>query len=133
MDFDNKIIFEQAAHLHIFDLLTGKSKRLKIGVATDLLELRPRYAKGSQYIRSASISPTGARAVFGYRGEIITVPAEKGDPRNLTNTTDVHEKDPVWSPDGKTIAYFSDESGEYQLFIKQQDGKGDTKKEILKD
>ncbi|MBN2091091.1 PD40 domain-containing protein [candidate division KSB1 bacterium] len=125
---DNKIIFEQAGHLHIFDLATNQSKKLTIGVATDLLELRPRYVKGARYIRSAGISPSGARAVIDFRGEIITVPEEKGDPRNLTNTPGVHERFPTWSPDGKTIAYFSDESGEYQLHLQPQDGKGAVKK-----
>ncbi len=125
---DNKIIFEQAGHLHIFDLLHNQNKKLTIGVATDLMELRPRYVKGSRYVRSASISPSGARAVLNFRGEIITVPAEKGDPRNLTNTTGTHERNPVWSPDGKTIAFFSDESGEYKLHIVHQDGKGAIKK-----
>jgi len=125
---DNKIIFEQAGHLHIFDLATNQSKKLTIGVATDLLELRPRYVKGARYIRSGWISPTGARAVIDFRGEIITVPAEKGDPRNLTNTPGVHERFPAWSPDGKTIAYFSDESGEYQIHLQKQEGKGEVKK-----
>jgi tricorn protease len=125
---DNKIIFEQAGHLHIFDLATNQTKKLAIGVATDLSELRPRYLKGSRYIRSGWISPSGARAVIDFRGEIITVPAEKGDPRNLTNTPGVHERFPAWSPDGKTIAYFSDESGEYQIHLQQQDGKGEVKK-----
>ena len=75
-----------------------------------------------------AISPTGQRAVFDFRGEIVTVPAEKGDPRNLTQTvSSAHEKYPAWSPDGKSIAYFSDASGEYQLHIKSQDGKGDVK------
>jgi len=125
---EDKIIYEQAGHLHVFSLQDGQSKKLTIGVATDLIEVRPRYVKGSRYIRNASISPTGARAVFEFRGEIVTVPAEKGDPRNLTNTTSVHERSPVWSPDGKFIAYFSDESGEYELYIQQQDGKGKIKK-----
>src|SRR4029453_9736089 len=79
-------------------------------------------------IRSASISPSGARAAFDFRGEIVTVPAEKGDPRNLTNTVGTYERFPVWSPDGKYIAYFSDESGEYGLHIQSQDGKGDVRK-----
>ncbi len=62
-----------------------------------------------------------------YRGDIITLPAEKGDPRNITLTTGVHEKFPTWSPDGKSIAYFSDAGGEYSLHIKPQDGKGEAK------
>ncbi len=78
-------------------------------------------------IRSGDISPTGSRVVFDFRGDIITMPSEKGDPRNLTLTTNVHEKYPAWSPDGKTIAYFSDASGEYMLHLKPQDGKGDPK------
>jgi tricorn protease len=122
-----KIIYEQAGYLHIYDPQKGNSMKLTIGVAADLLEVRPRYVKGTKYIRSGSISPTGARAVFGFRGEIITVPAEKGDPRNLTNTTAAHERYPAWSPDGKYIAYFSDESGEYKLYIKPQNGKGEGK------
>lgn len=129
---EEKIIFEQAGHLHIFDLLNFQSRKLSVGIATDLLGLRPRYVTEPGYIRGASISPTGARAVFGYRGEIITVPAEKGDPRNLTNSTGVHERSPVWSPDGKLIACLSDESGEYQLHIIQQDGKSKVKKIKIK-
>ncbi|MCK4264568.1 MAG: PD40 domain-containing protein, partial [Candidatus Aminicenantes bacterium] len=71
-----KIIYEQGAHLHIFDPSQAQSTRLRIGVAADLLELRPRYIKGARYFRNASISPSGARAVFEFRGEIVTIPAE---------------------------------------------------------
>lgn len=120
---NGKIAFEQGGFLHTYDLQSKTAKQLKIGIAADLLELRPRYAKGANFIRSADISPSGARAVFGYRGEILTVPAEKGDPRNITLTEEAHEKYPAWSPDGKSIAYFSDESGEYEIHIKAQDGK----------
>ncbi|MCI0392649.1 MAG: PDZ domain-containing protein [Acidobacteria bacterium] len=123
-----QIIYEQAGHLHIFDLKKARSTKLAIGVSADLAETRPRFVKGARYIRNASLSPTGARAVFEFRGEIVTVPAEKGDPRNLTNTTGTHERAPEWSPDGKSIAYFSDESGEYELHIRSQDGKGEVRK-----
>jgi tricorn protease len=122
-----KVIFEQAGYLHIFDPAAGTAKKLTIGIAADLQELRPRFVKGNNYIRSADISATGSRAVFDFRGDIVTVPAEKGDARNLTQTTGVHEEFPAWSPDGKSIAYFSDASGEYELHIKAQDGKGDAK------
>lgn len=117
---DGDIIFEQAGYLHVFNPETEKAEKLKIGIATDLLELRPRFVKGDKYIRSASISPTGARVVMDFRGEIVTIPAENGDISNITSSPGAHEKNPVWSPNGKYIAYFSDESGEYQLFIQDQ-------------
>ncbi len=124
----DRIIYEQAGYLHLFDPKTGQSQRLVIGISTDLVELRERFARGARWIRNADLSPSGARAVFEFRGEIVTFPAEKGDYRNLTQTTGVHERNPVWSPDGQTIAYFSDESGEYELHLRPQDGKGPVRK-----
>ncbi len=121
------IVLEQAGYLHTLDIANGTTKKLTVPISADLLELRPRYVKGASYIRSADISPTGSRAVFGFRGEIITLPAEKGDQRNITQTPGAHERFPAWSPDGKTIAYFSDASGEYTLNLKPQDGKGEPK------
>lgn len=123
-----RIAFEQAGWLYLLDPATNRPSRLKIGVATDLAEPRTRFAKGAKYVRSASLSPTGARAAFELRGEIVTVPAEKGDDRNLTQSVAAHDRSPVWSPDGKSIAWFSDESGEYQLHIAPQEGRGATKK-----
>ena len=98
---------------------------MKIDVAADLAEVRPHFEKiKNQNIDNVALSPTGQRAVFQAHGEILTVPAEKGDIRNLTNTVSVAERDPAWSPDGKSIAYFSDESGEYALHIRDQNGLG---------
>jgi len=137
-----KIIYEQAGYLHTFDPgnpRAGSSEgasgptgtKLTVGVPADLLEVRPRWVEGARYIRNADISPTGMRAVFEYRGEIFTVPAEKGDARNLTRTPGVHERSPSWSPDGASIAYLSDEGGEYQLHIAPQDGSGEVRKIAL--
>jgi tricorn protease len=123
-----QIIYEQAGYLHVLDPRKTQSRRLTVGVAADLVETRPRYVKGFRYIRNGFISPTGARAALEFRGEIVTVPAEKGDPRNLTGTTGAHERSPIWSPDGKSIAYFSDESGEYELNVRSPDGKGEVRK-----
>ncbi len=128
----DRLIYEQGGYLHLFEPAANRSQRLHIGVASDLVEARPRYVKGAKYIRNADISPSGARAVFEFRGEIITVPAAKGDARNLTNSAAVHERSPAWAPDGKSIAYFSDEGGEYQLHVKPADGKGKAKTYAIK-
>jgi len=122
------IAYEQFGSLHLYDLKSHKVRDLEISLAGDLAEVRPHFQKiEPRRIEFAGISPTGARAVFGARGEIFTVPAEKGDIRNLTNTTDVVERDPAWSPDGNSIAYFSDASGEYALHIRNQNGLGEVR------
>jgi len=122
------IVVEQFGALHLFDPATGQARPVSVSLASDLPEVRPRYVKVGSRVSSAAVSPNGARAVFEARGEILTVPAEKGDIRNLTKTTGVTERDPSWSPDGKSIAYFSDESGEYALHIRDQAGKEPVKK-----
>ncbi len=125
------IAYEQFGSIHLYDLKANKSQKVNIRVAADVTTVRPRFERVGARIFNAHISPTGARAVFEARGEIISVPAEKGDPRNLTNTTGVMERDPAWSPDGKWIAYFSDESGEYALHLRDQKGAGEVKKIAL--
>ncbi|HYH08986.1 MAG TPA: PDZ domain-containing protein [Thermoanaerobaculia bacterium] len=127
---NNRLAIEQGGALHLVDPATKNVTRLKIGVATDLAETRPRFVKGSRYVRTASLSPTGMRAAFELRGEVVTVPAEKGDDRNLTQSTGANDRMPVWSPDGKSIAWFTDESGEYELRIAPQEGRGGTPRKI---
>ncbi|HEY6273582.1 MAG TPA: PDZ domain-containing protein [Terriglobales bacterium] len=122
------IVYEQFGSLNLFDLATGKSQEVAVTVPADLPNVRPHFKRVEREIAGASLSPSGARAVFEAHGEILTAPAEKGDVRNLTNTPGVMERDPAWSPDGKLVAYFSDESGEYQLFLKSPDGLGAARK-----
>lgn len=122
------IIYEQAGYLHVMDPGAGSADRLRIALTTDLRDTRPRFASGPQYLRNHHVSPSGARAVFEYRGNIVTVPAEKGDVRYLTTTSDSHERSPAWSPDGRSIAYFSDASGEYELVVAPQDGRGEARR-----
>ena len=123
------IVYEQFGSLHLLDLTSGRDRKLEIRVVGDITEVRPHFQKiEPRRIRSAAISPSGARAVFAARGEILTVPAEKGDIRNLTQTTAVVERDPAWSPDGKSVAYLSDDSGEYALHIRNQSGMGEVRK-----
>jgi tricorn protease len=122
------IVYEQFGSIHLYDLKSGESHEVDIRLTGDFPTLRPRFEKAARQIRTARVSPTGVRAVFEARGEILTVPAKKGDARNLTNTPGVAERDPAWSPNGKWIAYFSDASGEYQLHIRDQRGQKEAKK-----
>jgi tricorn protease len=116
------LAYEQGGRLHVFDTTSQSTTALHISIAADLPEVRPHYQKALKAIHNCGLSPSGARAVFEARGDIFTVPAKKGDIRNLTKTPGVMERDPEWSPDGQSIAYFSDASGEYALVISDQKG-----------
>ncbi|HNY41905.1 MAG TPA: PDZ domain-containing protein [Bryobacteraceae bacterium] len=122
------IVLERFGGLELFDLKSGKVSPVKITINGDLTEVRPYYDKVGSKIVSVDISPTGARAIFEARGDIFTVPAEKGDIRNLTTTSGVAERFPAWSPDGQSIAFLSDATGEYQIHIAPQNGLGEVKK-----
>jgi tricorn protease len=119
---DGKIIYSQFGVLHIFDPADHKDHVVSVTVRGDMPQLEPHWRKVGKDIQNVDISPTGARAVFEAHGDIFTVPAEKGDVRNITATPGAAERNPVWSPDGKWIAYFSDASGEYALEIRDQKG-----------
>ncbi len=119
------IVIEQFGAIKIYDLSTHQAKNVTIRVVGDIDAVRPHFAKVEpKRIQNFGISPTGARAVFEAWGEIFTVPTDKGDIRNLTHSPAVADRDPAWSPDGKSIAYFSDETGEYELCIRDQNGLG---------
>jgi tricorn protease len=127
------IVYEQFGAIYTLETGSKNPKKVNIRVAGDFPGVRPRYERVANRIANAAISPTGVRAVFEARGEIISAPADKGDARNLTNTPNVMERDPSWSPDGKWIAYFSDESGEYMLHLRDQTGMGEVRKITLGD
>jgi tricorn protease len=122
------LVYEQFGGIYMLEPGSSKSTKVGIHISGDLPATRAHYEKVGDKISNAAISPTGSRAVFEARGEILSVPAEKGDVRNLTHSTGVVERDPAWSPDGKWIAYFSDESGEYALHLIDQSGSGAVKK-----
>lgn len=122
------IVFEHAGWLHRLDAGSGAVERIRVSAVSDLLETRPRQASDVKWIREAGASPDLKRMVFNYRGEIVTVPADKGDPRQLTHTPGANEHSPAWSPDGRSIAWFSDLSGEYELFVGAQDGRGEPRR-----
>jgi tricorn protease len=117
------LVYEQFGSIHLVDTASNADHIVPIQIHGELPNLAPHLVQiKPTEIRNAAISPTGVRAVFEAHGEIFTVPGEKGDTRNLTNTSSAAERDPSWSPDGKTIAYFSDASGEYQLYLHDQTG-----------
>jgi len=123
------IVYDQLGALRLYDLASGQTRRVEVTLAADLPQLRPRFEKveGKQILHAA-LSPSGKRVLFEAHGEILAVPAEKGDVRNLTRSPAVADRDPSWSPDGKWIAWFSDESGEYALHVRAPDGLGPVRK-----
>ena len=125
------VVYEQAGYLHELDPESGRTQQLEIQVAGDFNWSRPRWEEiPPAALRSAGLSPTGQRALFEWRGELFTVPAENGSWRNLTRTPGVADRHPTWSPDGKQIAWFSDASGEYALEIAEQNGANPRRIEI---
>jgi tricorn protease len=117
------LVYEQFGSIHLYDLASREEHTVPITIGGSLSELTPHLAQVPPTAAlNYALSPTGARVAVEARGDIFTVPAEKGDTRNLTATPGVAERDPAWSPDGRSIAYFSDASGGYQLYIRDQDG-----------
>ena len=131
-DFDIKfpslgggaIVFEEAGYLWSFDIKAGAARRIPIVVREDFASSRPALLDVSKFVAGVSPSPEGKRVVVNARGDTFTVPAKDGATRNLSLKAGVHERDAVWSPDGKLIAYVSDESGENELYVRPQDGSG---------
>ena len=122
-----EIVFQNGSDLYLLDLGSKKAKVVDIFIPGDRPKLRPQTIDVKNRIARAGISSTGKRVVLAARGDIWTVPAKKGSPRNLTRTDGVAERSPAWSPDKRWIAYFSDATGEYELYITQSDGKGETR------
>ena len=132
-DFDIKfpsigkdsIVFEQAGYIWRYNLKSGQATPLPIEIKEDLAIGRSTLVDASKHIESVNLAPDGERTIVVARGDIFSVPAKEGTPRNLTKTSNAHERDAVWSPDGKWIAYNSDVTGENELYVRAQDGKGD--------
>ncbi|MCC7184593.1 MAG: PD40 domain-containing protein, partial [Acidobacteria bacterium] len=116
------VVSEHAGRIHSLDPNNGRTRPIDIVATGDFPWMMPKWEDVSSRVTNMAISPTGQRAVVEARGEIFTVPVEKGDVRNLTRSSGSAERAPAWSPDGKFISYFSDKSGEYRLVIASQDG-----------
>ncbi len=128
---DGVVVYEQAGYLHEVDPATGATRRLVINVAGDMNWSRPRWESvAAGQLRDARLSPTGRRALFEWRGELFSVPAEEGSWRNLTRSPGVADRHAVWSPDGSRIAWFNDDGDEYGLVVADQDGSNRRRIEI---
>jgi len=122
------IIYENGGWLWVLDLGTDKTRRVKIELNDDRFRTRPYWQDVANRITGSAPGPDGKRVVFSARGDVFTVPAEKGEVRNLTATPGINEIRAAWSPDGKQVAYFSDRDGEYELYVKSGDGTGEERK-----
>ncbi len=122
------IVYECGGYLYRFDPESERSERVPVRLTGDYLLTRPGYRNVQEQISDSGLSPSGKRAVFTARGEVFTVPAEKGPVRNLTRTPGVRELSAAWSPDGRWIAYLSDETGEYEIHLSAQDGSGEARR-----
>ncbi len=123
-DADGQIVYELDGALHIYDTRTGKDRTLDIDVPTDDTSSRPQMINAADNIEGLALSPVGGRIAIVARGDVFTVPLEHGVTRNLTHTSNAHEREAAWSGDGKRIAYVSDASGEEELYVQAQDGDG---------
>ena len=121
----DSIVFENGGFIYRFDFASGQAAKVPVMIADDLLSGRTRLAKVGDKVTNFEIAPDGKRALFGARGDIFTVPAKNGNTRNLTQTPGVHERNSKWSPDGRSIAYVSDKSGEDEIYLMPQDGQGE--------
>ena len=121
-DNQGRIIYERSGELEILDTKSSRASKLTISVPDDGVYKRRRQVSVGSMISSYSLSPKGERALFAARGDIFTAPIEKGGTRNLTKTSSANDRFPAWSPDGKTIAYMSDKSGEDEVWLAAQDG-----------
>src|SRR5256885_50922 len=123
-DHKNQIVYELDGELNILDSSTSQSRRISIEVPNDGVAMRPSQVSAAEQIENGSLSPKGERALFVARGDIFTAPIEKGPTRDLTNSSNAHDKWARWSPDGAKIAFISDLDGEDEVYLANQDGSG---------
>jgi tricorn protease len=125
---DRRVVYENGGYIYLFDPASGQTRQVPVQVSGDFRNTVPYFKNVTDDVQAMGISPTGKRAVLGARGDIFTVPAEKGEIRNLTDSPGVREMDPSWSPDGRWVVYLSDKSGEYEFYVRPSDGSGEERR-----
>jgi tricorn protease len=118
------LVYEAGGYVYRLDVKSDRAERVPIKVYGDFPDTVPYFHNVKPNIETFSISPSGARALFGARGDVFTAPAKEGEVRNLTDSQGVRELAPAWSPDGRWVAYLSDRSGEYEIYVRASDGTG---------
>jgi len=119
---DNRITFENGGYIYIFDVKTQSTAKVPVQIADDFNTSRNELKDATRFMGAVNPSPDGNRIVVTGRGDIFSVPVKEGISRNLTSSSNAHDREGNWSPDGKWIAYLSDASGEYEIYITKQDG-----------
>lgn len=131
--YDDTLIYERFGTIHLHDLRSGRDRVLDMRPSGDFREVRPHLVRADpKTVRFVDLSPDGQRAAVGVHGEILSIPIDGGHVRNLTDTPAVVERNPAWSPDGKSIAFFTDTSGEYDLEVRAISGQGAAQRISLK-
>ncbi len=128
---NGQVVFENGGFLYKIDLETGATEKVTVNINFDNPNLLPYFKNVAEDIHSYTVSPTAKRALFDARGDIYSVPAESGVIENLTQTQGVREIYPSWSPNGKYIAYYSDKTGEYEVYL-LENKKGAEPKQLTK-
>ncbi len=131
-DGKGEIVFSNAKDLYLLNLGTEKAAAVSVTIPGSRPQLKRQKIDATDYISGGDISPTGKRIAIEARGDIWSAPAKNGSPRNLTQSNDAADRDPLWSPDGRWIAFLSDKTGEYELYLMQSDGRGETR-QLTKD
>lgn len=124
----DRLVYEAGGYIYRLDTGSDKEQRVPIRVYGDFPDTVPYFKNVKSNINSFSLSPSGARALFDARGDVFTAPAKEGEVRNLTASQGVREMAPVWSPDGRWVAYLSDRSGEYEIYVRASDGTGEERR-----
>lgn len=132
-DGKGEIIFQLGSKIMLLNLGTSQSNEISITIPGARPKVRERTVDAAGYVNSAAISPSGKRVAIEARGDLWSAPAKEGPVRNTTRTNGIAERDPAWSPDGRWIAYFSDETGENELWVRASDAKAPEKKDEKKD